>query len=139
MHAYWQDHVKSIKAVKAPEQSFMQDVQDQWQSTFKYKMSKAPKKQKSVHKDLSSLRRTDISVAQAEEFMPMNSNIAKDPKNGRWRISWSKEFRHFPLMSRSWASRGPEGEHVALKEVLLTAWTAVTAITGLPCPHSGIE
>ena len=76
----------------------------------------------------------DIDLAVAARWAPPLANLLKDAYNGRWRLSWHGEHSMFPTVSRSWASRGPRGEHESLRLCLQEGWRHLLAVTGKECP-----
>ena len=59
--------------------------------------------------------------------MPPNSKLRKDPFNGRWRGTWTGDYKLLKGCSRSW---GKYKEKMALVLVLRDMWTVWTAVTG---------
>ena len=132
------DHLNEQKENTESSAKFIDDLQQQWKSTFKTDKVKGKKAGVPTMHDFSVVPANAIDLAEGNKYVPPNTTLAKDPANGRWRISWKGPLSKLPLLSRSWSSRGEDGEKNALQEVLLAAWTNVTRITGLPCPHKAL-
>eukprot|EP00974_Lingulodinium_polyedra_P043278 4156045-Lingulodinium_polyedra.AAC.1 len=77
---------------------------------------------------------SNITDEQASAFLPPESHIKKDAFNGRWRATWKGTCRFLGSCSRSWSSRGAEGEKASLIETLKAMWEKYEAFAGEACP-----
>ena len=115
---------------------FINDLQGAWQKHLPAAKKKAKLPTVTMTQHLGGPAETGAKLVDVATYLPENSNLLNDQFNGRWRLSWRAPWSAFPSVSRSWASRGTDGEVDSLAIVLTTVWGHVAKATGTKCLFS---
>ena len=116
------DYQSSETNKSAEKDIFKKYLCETYQKAFPKPKVKQTKRQKTAaaatRKAVGEMPNSNITDTEATKYLPPDCHIKKDAFNGRWRASWKGISSFLGGVSRSWSSRGSEGERASLSETL---------------------